>query len=143
MSKSRSNHGNQEGMAVVAIVVLFLFIAVGGVAWMLARADRARRVEEMVRTYEAEAQRQRAEAEQAALDAAKTQIKESSPPDSSGSEALADEPQVSSSSIAQVAESLAPTATKPDLAKIERTIQREPNYQHEPSYCLLVFGPRG
>jgi hypothetical protein len=30
----------------------------------------------------------------------------------------------------------------PDLAKIERSIKREPTYEHEPSYCLLVFGPR-
>jgi hypothetical protein len=36
-----------------------------------------------------------------------------------------------------------PTATVSaiDLAKIERTIAREPAYTGKPSYCLLVFGP--
>src|SRR4051794_25720010 len=34
------------------------------------------------------------------------------------------------------------TATAADLAKIERTIKKEPAYQSkEPKYCLLVFGP--
>src|SRR5262245_3812764 len=28
-----------------------------------------------------------------------------------------------------------------DLAKIERTVAKEPNYQGKPKYCLLVFGP--
>ena len=28
-----------------------------------------------------------------------------------------------------------------DLAKIERTIAKEPRYLGKPTYCLLVFGP--
>jgi len=28
-----------------------------------------------------------------------------------------------------------------DLTKIDRSIKKEPAYQGEPKYCLLVFGP--
>src|SRR5262245_13351240 len=28
-----------------------------------------------------------------------------------------------------------------DLAKVDRTIRREPAYRTKPKYCLLVFGP--
>jgi hypothetical protein len=28
------------------------------------------------------------------------------------------------------------------LAKIDRRIAREPTYQHQPKYCLLLFGPQ-
>src|SRR4051812_5998179 len=28
-----------------------------------------------------------------------------------------------------------------DLTKVPRTISREPSYQSQPKYCLLVFGP--
>jgi len=34
-----------------------------------------------------------------------------------------------------------PSAHAADLTKIERTIAKEPKYQGEPEYCLLVFGP--
>src|SRR5262249_46830849 len=33
------------------------------------------------------------------------------------------------------------SASAADLAKIDRTIAREPAYQAKPKYCLLVFGP--
>jgi hypothetical protein len=29
-----------------------------------------------------------------------------------------------------------------DLSRIDRTIAKEPRYQHRPKYCLLVLGPR-
>jgi hypothetical protein len=32
-------------------------------------------------------------------------------------------------------------ASAADLAKVERTIKKEPAYQAKPKYCLLVFGP--
>jgi hypothetical protein len=33
-------------------------------------------------------------------------------------------------------------APSPELAKIDRSIAREPAYKAEPRYCLLAFGPR-
>ena len=33
------------------------------------------------------------------------------------------------------------TAAAADLTKIDRTIAKEPDYQNQPKYCLLVFGP--
>src|SRR5262249_22450080 len=33
------------------------------------------------------------------------------------------------------------TALGADLARVERTVPREPAYQGQPQYCLLVFGP--
>src|SRR5260370_27748824 len=33
------------------------------------------------------------------------------------------------------------SASAADLAKVDRTIQKEPAYQSKPKYCLLVFGP--
>jgi hypothetical protein len=33
------------------------------------------------------------------------------------------------------------TAAAADLTKIDRTIAKEPVYQNQPKYCLLVFGP--
>src|SRR5262249_24705247 len=35
----------------------------------------------------------------------------------------------------------AETGRAADLAKIDRTIGKEPAYQNKPGYCLLVFGP--
>src|SRR5260370_39867195 len=32
-------------------------------------------------------------------------------------------------------------ASAADLAKVDRTIKKEPAYQAKPKYCLLVFGP--
>jgi hypothetical protein len=32
--------------------------------------------------------------------------------------------------------------TLPDLAKVDRTIAKEPAYQAAPRYCLIAFGPR-
>src|SRR5262249_16663189 len=32
-------------------------------------------------------------------------------------------------------------APAPDLAPIDRTIRKEPHYQHKVKYALLVFGP--
>ena len=34
-----------------------------------------------------------------------------------------------------------PLNAAPDLAKIDRTIVKEPAYETQPRYCLLVFGP--
>jgi outer membrane protein assembly factor BamB len=70
MSESRSSQTDQAGMAILASVVLFglLFAGVGGFAWISVRAERARTTAEMMRMeqarYEAEAQRERAEAAQ-------------------------------------------------------------------------------
>ena len=36
---------------------------------------------------------------------------------------------------------VAATAHARELSQIDRTIGREPQYQHPPKYCLLVFGP--
>lgn len=41
-----------------------------------------------------------------------------------------------------LAESKAAMATPPDLAKIDRRIAKEPQYQGKPGYLLLVFGPQ-
>src|SRR5687768_13047048 len=30
----------------------------------------------------------------------------------------------------------------PDLARIERTVKREPTYKAKPQYCLLALGPK-
>jgi hypothetical protein len=35
----------------------------------------------------------------------------------------------------------AASAVAGDLARIDRSIGKEPAYQHKPGYCLLVFGP--
>ncbi len=32
--------------------------------------------------------------------------------------------------------------TAADLAQLNRKIEKEPEYQHQPRYCLLVFGPK-
>jgi hypothetical protein len=34
------------------------------------------------------------------------------------------------------------TAAAADLAKIDRTLRKEPAYKNAPKYCLLVFGPK-
>src|SRR5262245_48209470 len=36
---------------------------------------------------------------------------------------------------------LGSAASAADLAKIDRTIAKEPAYKGKPKYCLLVFGP--
>jgi uncharacterized protein HemX len=85
MSESRSNQTSQAGMAILAIVVLIgaLFLGVGGVVWFRVRAQRAAVEEAMMMEaqarYEAEAQRQRADAAQSALDAAKERAEEPVP----------------------------------------------------------------
>jgi hypothetical protein len=38
---------------------------------------------------------------------------------------------------------LVPRVYGTDLAKIDRTIKKEPAYRTKPRYCLLVFGPKG
>jgi hypothetical protein len=43
--------------------------------------------------------------------------------------------------LAVVALGFASRLTAADLAKINRTIQKEPAYADQPRYCLLVFGP--
>jgi hypothetical protein len=35
-----------------------------------------------------------------------------------------------------------PGGAAPDLAKVDRTIKKEPVYRGKPRYCLLVFGPQ-
>ena len=40
-----------------------------------------------------------------------------------------------------LANSVAVTALGADLTKLDRTINKEPAYQGQPKYCLLVFGP--
>src|SRR5690348_2175721 len=37
--------------------------------------------------------------------------------------------------------SVAPAAAPDDLAKLPRTVAKEPAYQTQPRYCLLAFGP--
>jgi hypothetical protein len=46
------------------------------------------------------------------------------------------------SALVVVAVNLAVTAWGAELVKIDRTIAREPVYQKQPKYCLLVFGPQ-
>jgi hypothetical protein len=67
MSESHSNRTDQMGMAILAVVLFgLLFMGVGASGWFYLRAERARRVEQVLRMeqarYEAEAQCQRAEA---------------------------------------------------------------------------------
>lgn len=68
MSESRSNHNDQVGMAILAVVLFaVLFVVVGGFGWFFVRSQRARREAELMQAeqarYEAEAQRRRVEAE--------------------------------------------------------------------------------
>lgn len=85
MSEPHSNRSDQMGMAILAVVLFgLLFMGVGAAGWFYVRAERARRIEQVLRMeqarYEAEAQRQRAETSQKDLDSLKeTQAEESRP----------------------------------------------------------------
>jgi len=84
MSESRLNQTNQTSMAILAVVLFaLLFIGVGTAGWFYVRAERARRIEHVLRMeqtrYEAEAQRQHAEAVLADRNVMNEQAEESSP----------------------------------------------------------------
>jgi len=83
MSESHSNRTDQLGMAILAVMLFgLLFMGVGAAGWLYLRAQRARQIEQVLRVeqarYEAEAQRQRAEAVLADRNVMDQQAEESS-----------------------------------------------------------------